>query len=286
MLTQQLVNGLTLGFAYGMLAAGLTLGQTMTGVLNFAHGDFFVLAAFISLVLQAHGWPFAICVLTATVVVALVALTFEVVVLEAVKGNLQKSLATIALSLGLTDAMLLIFGADTASFRPVYPEGVLHLGSAVFDWGMVISALILCLVVIAFSIFMSRARMAIAFRATAEQPMLAEQWGIPVLRYQRIAVLLAAVLASCAAQTVGPLWQINYSMGSSLTIKAFAAAMIGGLGNPRGAVIGGLLLGLSESLFAAYISSSWRDMFVYALVLVLLLFRAGGLMKTPHARLA
>jgi branched-chain amino acid transport system permease protein len=286
MLTQQLLNGISLGFAYGVLATGLSLGQSVSGVINFAHGDLFVLAAFLTLTLQSLGYPYLLCGLISICLTAAIGLVFAWLVLDHLVGSIEKSLATIALSLGLTDAMLLAFGSDTAAFRRIYPEGVIRLGTAVTDWATIFAALLLAAVTILFTVFREHTNIGLALRATAEDPLLASRLGIPINWYRRGAFVIAAVLAALAAAIIGPTWQINYRMGEGLTLMAFTGAMIGGLGNPTGALAGGIVLGLAEALFAGYVSSSWRDLFIYALLILLLVIRGRGLIRETERRVA
>lgn len=286
MLTQQVINGLGTGLIYGLLALGFSLAYCTTRVINFAHGEFFTLGAFLGITLQRFEH---FSVLTASALAAFaVAIGAGVVaffVLWWLPSALERSVATIALSLALRDGMLVAFGSDTASF----PSSPLESATSLFGVTLPQYALALIawtgLLLLALWLLVTRSRIGVQMRATAEDRELSATNGVRIRNVEAIAFAVAALGAAAAGLLIGPSWQVNYAAGSIVGVKAFTAAMIGGLGRLGGAVVGGILLGLTEALFAGYISSTWKDFAVFMLLLATLLFFPRGLFSRSTQRL-
>jgi branched-chain amino acid transport system permease protein len=287
MLTQQIANGIATGLAYAVLASGLSLTFSATRIVNFAHGDLFVLGAFLCLSLQREfDVPyFPAAAISVACIVALSAL-IGLGVVDRIKGTLAQSIATIALGLGLRDGVLIVFGSDSASFPPLYPDGVFQFAAARIPWSSAFVAVILTVIVLAFTAFMRHSRWGLWMRAAAINNRLAESVGISVRQTRVLAFAVSGGLAAVAAVVVGPVWQVSYGLGPLVAVKAFAAAIIGGFGDLRGAFVGGLVLGLLESLFAGYVSSQWRDAAVYGLLMGILILSPRGIFQTFIRRIA
>lgn len=285
MLAQQISNGIASGLAYAVLAAGLSLTFSATRIVNFAHGDLFVLGAFLCLSLQRlWGVPYAIAAPVAVGVVAALSALIGLGILNRIRGTLYQTIATIAIGLGLRDGILLMFGSDTASFPELYPQGVFEIGGARVSWSALYIAVALTVIVIAFRYFVINTRWGLWMRGAALNERLADSVGISVTRTRIGAFAISGALAALAAVIVGPIWQVSHGLGPLVAVKAFAAAIIGGFGDLRGAFLGGLIIGLLDSLFAGYVSSQWRDAAVYALLLLVLVVAPRGLFPTFKAR--
>jgi branched-chain amino acid transport system permease protein len=278
MLMQQLANGLSTGLIYGLLALGFSLAYSTTRVVNFAHGDFFSLGALLGIWFQReNGFSLLPASLLSGVAMTVAAGSFAFFVLWWLRSPLQRTVATIAVSLGLRDAMLLAFGSDSASFPQVSVEGTSHLlGIVVSRYSLFLTAWTAALL-LTFWFLVARTRVGTWMRATAQDPELAATSGVVVRNVEATAFALGAFAAVAGGLLIGPSWQVSYSSGSVVGVKAFTSAMLGGLGRLDGAVAGGVLLGLAEALFAGYISSAWKDLAVFLVLLVTLLFLPRGL---------
>lgn len=286
MLGQQIANGVASGLVYGLLALGFSLAYATTRVINFAHGDIFAVGAFVGLSLQqSAGLPFPVAALIAILLVAISATIFAYSLLWRLRTTLERSVATIALALILRDGMLLLFGSDSASFGAVFPEGSIHIGTVAMPRAsLVIMAASLCLLA-SFWWLSGRTRWGLWMRATAQDAELAAANGIPTRSIQAIAFGLGSSLAAAAGLLIGPAWQMHYAVGTVVGVKAFTAAMLGGLGHLTGALAGGLLLGVAEAILAGYGSSAWKDLTVYACLLAVLLLAPRGLFAMGKRRL-
>jgi branched-chain amino acid transport system permease protein len=285
MLAQQLANGLTTGLVYGLLALGFSLAYSSTRVINFAHGEFFTLGALLSITLQrGRGLPALAASPIAAVTITIAAVAFAFFILWWLRTPLQRSVATIAVSLGLRDAMLLAFGSDNASFPRAPADGsFVVLDAAIPRYAALLSVWTVALLV-AFWFLVARTRLGLWMRATAQDPELAATNGIAIRRVEAGAFALGALAAAAAGLLIGPSWQVSYSSGSVVGVKAFTSAMLGGLGRLDGAVAGGILLGLVEALFAGYVSSAWKDFAVFWVLLVALLVLPRGLFSLRATR--
>jgi branched-chain amino acid transport system permease protein len=286
MFSQQLANGLVVGLIYGLLALGLSLAFATTRIVNFAHGEMFTLGAFLGLTIQrGTGLPFLLVAVVSALAVFFLASLLAQFVLWRLETPLQRSVATIALALGLRDAMLIAFGSDSASFLPVFPEGSWDMGPVVVPRSFAWVGGLTLLLLLAFVGFVERSRWGIWMRATAQDVELAAAAGVRTRRVQTLAFGLGAMLAAAAALLVGPTWQISYASGIPVGLKAFTAAVIGGLGNLWGALLGGILLGLGEALFAGYLSSAWKDFWVFLLLIGVIVFLPRGILPAQAERL-
>jgi branched-chain amino acid transport system permease protein len=286
MLVQQLMNGLSTGLIYGLLALGFSLAYSTTRVINFAHGEFFTLGAFLGITLQRWGGlsPIAAAIVAALSVTA-VAAAFAYGVLWRLPSALTRAVATIAASLALRDGMLLAFGSDTASFSTSSLQRTVSVLTVVVPRYTLDLTIWTAVLLIALWLLLKRTRIGVHMRATAQDRELAASAGIRVRHVEAIAFGVAALGAAAAGLLIGPSWQVNFAAGSIVGVKAFTAAMVGGLGRLGGAVIGGILLGLTEAIFAGYVSSAWKDLAVFMLLLLTLLWFPRGLFSFRAQRL-
>ena len=271
MFTQQVANGISIGFIYALLAMGLALSYSTSRVVNFAHGDIFTLGAFIGLISQRHlGMPFAAAAPFACILVGAAAALFSYCVLWHLTASLDRSVATIALGLGLRDGMLIVFGSDSQSFANVYPTRVLVIGAVSMPVSILIVTALTGVLLLGVGLTVARSRIGIQMRAAAQDAELATMIGISTRRIQAMAFGGACMLAAAAGNLVGPLWQVYYAAGIPVGLKAFTAALLSGFGSIKGATLGGLIVGILESLIAGYVSSTWKDLMVYSCMLIAL----------------
>jgi len=283
--TQQLVNGVSLGFVYALLALGLALAYSTSRVINFAHGDVFTLGAFVGLGLQRHlGIHFGLAAVGASIAVFLGGAVFSYHVLWRLRTSLERSVSTIALGLGLRDGMLIIFGSDSQSFDAVYPTGVIGIGGMVLPSSLLIVIALTALLLVGVGLAVTMTSIGIQMRAAAQDPELAAMIGISTRKIQALGFGSGCMLAAIAGVLVGPVWQVYYAAGSPVGVKAFTAALLGGFGSLRGATLGGLMVGVLEALLAGYVSSTWKDLGVYACLLMTLLLLPRGLVHTGSNR--
>lgn len=288
---QQLINGLAVGGIYALVALGYTMVYGVLKLINFAHGDLFTIGAYLGLTLLVSGGlsgslaPVLAVGLVVLIVFGLVAL-FGVALERVAYRPLRKAnrLAAVVSALGASivfqNAVMLIYGARVY----VYPENlipslvfnVFGLNVPVMRVIVIVSSLVLMLALYAF---INRTRMGTAIRAVAIDQGAARLMGINVDRVISLVFLIGAGLGGVAGVMVGVYYgQIDFMMGWSYGLKAFTAAILGGIGNIPGAMIGGLLLGVIEALGASYLAMAWKDAIAFLVLILILIIRPTGLL--------
>ena len=288
---QQLINGLAVGGIYALVALGYTMVYGVLKLINFAHGDIFTIGAYLGMTLLVSGslsgsmTPVLAVGLVVIIVFGLVALLG--VALERVAYRpLRKAnrLAAVVSALGASivfqNAVMLIYGARVY----VYPENLIPtltfnifgLNVPVMRVIVIVSSLVLMLALYAF---INRTRMGTAIRAVAIDQGAARLMGINVDRVISLVFFIGAGLGGVAGVMVGTYYgQIDFTMGWSYGLKAFTAAILGGIGNIPGAMIGGLLLGVIEALGASYLAMAWKDAIAFLVLILILIIRPTGLL--------
>lgn len=282
MLWQQLINGLVQGSMYALVAVGFSLICGVLGMITFSHGEVFMVGAFAGLIAVAalHFGLFA--GLTAAMAAALLlGLVTERVAFRPFRGGspLTPALITIGFSILLQAAVLLTVGADTKPFPYDVSTFKFNLGPAVIsDIELMVIGMTLVLL-IALQLFIHKTRWGLALRATALHFDAAGLMGVNTNVVVALTFGLASTLAGVGGIMVGTYYSAFYPrMGVVISLKALAAATLGGIGSVNGAIIGSLLLGLIESLTVAYISASYRDVVAFAILIAVLLVRPSGLL--------
>lgn len=284
---QNLANGVVTGSSYGMMALGYSLIYGSLQVLNLAHGDLLMVGGFIGwgvsalLAPVAGAWGLLAAVLAAFAGVGLCGVLLERVAYRPLMraGRLAPLLSALGASLILQNAALLLFGARAKVYPPVGKLSALGLGlgSVRVPFSGAFLVLVAFLLMVAVDQLVARTPLGFAIRAVSQNREAAELIGIPVGRVFAATFFLGAGLAGAGGVLLGFHYgQVDFFMGFSAGLKAFTSAVIGGIGNPRGAVAGGLLLGLSESLAVTFFSPAYRDVIsLLLLVAVLVAFPRG-----------
>jgi branched-chain amino acid transport system permease protein len=284
---QLLVAGLATGGIYALVAIGFTLLWQTSQTINFAQGEFVMLPAFFILIGLGGGAPFwgavAIGILVSAIVLGVL---FKRLLVDPMirHGVLPLAIATMALALFLKEAVKDFYGAEAQPFPPLAADiNVSFFGATVAVQSLIVLAIALG-AVIALQLFLNRTQTGRRMQATAQNPTVARILGIPVDRMILIAFVINAVLAALAATLVTPIYLAKFSNGEYLGIAAFIAAIVGGFNQVRGAIVGGLLLGVIDNFAAAYLSAQYRAAIPLLLLIVVILFRPQGLLGRLEER--
>ncbi|MFE7650831.1 branched-chain amino acid ABC transporter permease [Streptomyces phaeoluteigriseus] len=299
-LPQQLVNGLLLGSMYGLVAIGYTMVYGIVQLINFAHGEIFMTGAFGALSVYLWVLPngttmwiaLPLMLIGAMLVASLVAVGAERFAYRPLRGapRLAPLITAIGLSLALQQAVWAWYPeATSARTFPQIEGGPFHIGDVTIQTGDVflLAAAPISMGVLAY--FVMKTRTGRGMQATAQDPDTAKLMGVNTDRIIVVAFALGAAFAAVGGVAYGLKYgQIDYRMGFILGLKAFTAAVLGGIGNIYGAMIGGVVLGIAETLATAYIadipgmdqfgSQSWADVWAFVLLILVLLFRPQGLL--------
>lgn len=282
---QFLITGLGQGAIYAMVGVGFVLIYSVTGVINFAQGEFVMLGAMSATTFVAAGWPLPLVFLSATLVAALAGgLTERLTLAPARKASIQTQIIiTIGVALAMEGIALLIWGVNPRRFGPFIAGRPYEFFSISISRQIVWVAVFVVFVAGSLWWFLARTIVGKAMRACAMNAEAARLQGISPSIMSFSAFVLATAIAGSAGVVLVPITSASYDMGLFLALKGFTAAVIGGMVSPWGAIGGGLLLGAAEFLAAGYISSGFKDAIAFAVLLVVLIVRPSGLVRGVRA---
>jgi branched-chain amino acid transport system permease protein len=279
------IVGLSIGMVYALVAIGISLIYSGLDVVHFAHGEIYMLGAFIGLVIyEKLKLPFPVVLVGSMIVTGLVGVFIERVfyrrILRGGGGYTVAGMAMVicgfGMSIVLQNVAFLIWGARALPF-PVSYGMPIEVGNvtlpAAYVW-IVVAAVVL---MTGLHLFLKKTRLGLAVRAVAGNKEIAALMGIDVGLTISVIFGVACALGAAAGVLVGPINYVQVQMGIGVLIKAFAAAVIGGFGNLPGAVLGGLLVGVTESLGAGYLSGNYKDIYAFILLIIVLMIRPAGM---------
>ena len=284
---QYLINGISIGSVYAIIALGYTMVYGIAKMLNFAHGDVIMVGAYISFCVTSYlGLPAWVSVIAAVVVCTLLGITIEGLAYKPLRGtpSLAVLITAIGVSYFLQNAAQLIWSSSPKNFTSVVTMNPISLfeGRLVITGEVLLTVVVSALVMVGLTLFTSKTRTGKAMRAVSEDRAAAQLMGINVNQTISTTFAIGSALAAVAGvllcSTVPTLMPTTGSMPG---IRAFTAAVLGGIGSIPGAMIGGLLLGVIEILGKAYISTELGDALVFAVLIVVLLFKPAGLLGKP-----
>ena len=284
---QLFFSGLATGSIYALAALGFTLLWQAAGTINFAQGEFVMLPAFMMLGFMAMGAPLLVAFLLSCLVsVVVLGWAFKRSIVDPLLrfGMMPIVVATIGLSIAMRNGVRAGFSAEAHPFPSLFGDTLFRVAGVTVtaaDIGTLVFAL---LIVLATQAFLAKTVTGRAMQAVAQNTESASVLGINVPRMIFYTFAINAVLACAAAMLVTPTYLAKFDMGESLGTKAFFAAIIGGFNNSRGALLGGLIGGVSENLAAAYISPAYKDAVALVIFMVVILFKPQGLLGKKEER--
>ncbi len=283
---QLVFSGMATGSIYALAALGFTLLWQASGTINFAQGEFVMLPAFVMLAFASAGAPMQVSfLLTIIVAIAVLGWAFKRGIVDPLFrfGMMQIVVATIGLSIAMRNGVRL-WSAEPHPFPSLFADKIFNLGGVTVTMGDIGTLALALALVFATQAFLARTITGRAMQAVAQNTESAAVLGINVPKMIFYTFAINAVLACAAALLVTPVYLAKFDMGESLGTKAFFAAVIGGFNNSRGALLGGLIVGVGENLAAAYVSSAYKDAVALALFMVVILFKPQGLLGRKEER--
>jgi len=284
---QLVISGTATGAIYALAALGFTLLWQASGTINFAQGEFVMLPAFAMLLLLTIGAPlwlaFALACLASMLALGI---GFKLLVVDPLirHGVIPLVIATLGLTIGLKNMVKAAYSAEAHPFPYLFPDTLLTVGTlrvSSFDIGTLFVA---GLIVFCLQSFLNRTMTGRAMQAVAQNTEAAAVLGINVKRMILYVFLMNALLAAVAAVLVTPTYLAKFDMGDTIGLKACYAAIIGGFNQTRGALLGGVLVGILENLMGAYVSPAYKEGVALMLFLVVILFRPEGLLGKAEER--
>jgi branched-chain amino acid transport system permease protein len=301
-LPQQLVNGLTLGGVYALIAIGYTMVYGILGMLNFAHGEIYMIGGFTGWwvlhlltknneVMMHATLVISLMIILAMAVSAVVGMLAERIAYRPLRNapRINLLLSALGVSIFLQNLVLNYQGAKVRSFHisSLIPESlrVIQIGPAVFSFMRALVIAITFLLMGLLALMIKKTKVGKAMRATAQDIEAAAFMGIDVDRIVVLVFLIGSALGGAAGTLVGLLFtQVDYYVGFQAGLKGFTAAVLGGIGNIYGAMLGGILLGFAESLAVTFLPSAYKDVVAFVILIMVLIVRPWGLMgeKSPE----
>ncbi|MDE1951810.1 MAG: branched-chain amino acid ABC transporter permease [Betaproteobacteria bacterium] len=285
---QLTLSGLATGAIYALVGLGFSLLWQASGTINFAQGEFVMLPAFCMLfcIENLHLPLWLAFLITCGLAMLTLGFVFNRVIVAPLRryGVIPLVIATLGLSTGLQSTVKAVFGAEPQPFPSIFPSTLIHIGELTLSWADVGTLVLAGMIVFGMQLLLEKTLTGRAMQAVAQNTEGAEILGINVKRMVLLTFLANAVLACVAALLVTPTYLATFDMGSTLSLKAFYAAIIGGFNETRGALIGGLLIGVTENLVASYISPGYKDGVALLLFMVVIMFRPQGLLGKIEER--
>ncbi|MBV9812674.1 MAG: branched-chain amino acid ABC transporter permease [Acetobacteraceae bacterium] len=296
LLVQQTINGLSLGAMYALLALGFTLVYGILELINFAHFNVFMVGTFIALgTLQLMGLNGQDVILTGLPLVLVLVVAFVVTMtacgaigvcierfflrpVRNIKGP-AAMITTIGISYILFNIILLAIGADAHNFPNPLPPITFAIGGAVLRMREVLIWVIATALMMALTYFVRYTRLGKAMRATAQDPEAARMMGVEVDRVVMTAFFVGSALAGAGGLIFGLYYNFtSFIVGFNAGLRAFTAAVLGGIGNVPGAMLGGVIIGLIEAMGGQFIATAWTDVIIFSILVLVLVFRPAGLL--------
>lgn len=296
---QQLINGITLGSIYGLIAIGYTMVFGIIGMINFAHGDVFMVSAFIAMLLflavttflgiSSLFLAFFIILIAGMILTSLWSWTIERIAYRPLRGSFRLAplISAIGMSIFLANFVQVVQGPRNKPLAPMFNDVIKLTSGGEFDVTLAYKQIVIVTVTIAllaiFWFVVQKTSLGRAQRACEQDRKMAALLGINVDRTISITFIIGASLAAVA----GVLYLVNYGVvsfsdGFIPGVKAFTAAVLGGIGSIPGAVLGGLLIGLVEVLWSAYVSSDYKNVAAFSILIIALIFMPSGLLGRPE----
>ena len=281
-LIQTLISGLSLGSIYALIALGYTMVYGIAKMLNFAHGDIIMVGAYaVITAVFTMGLPPFIAILISIALCALLGIVIEFLAYRPLRQAqpLAVLITAIGVSYLLQNLALLIYGSEQKVFPTIVALPTVHIGGVYIDGITLATLVVTAVIMVALSLFINKTRMGKAMRAVSEDKEAAELMGISVNRTITVTFAIGSALAGVAAIFYGAAYTyIRPTTGAMPGIKAFTAAVFGGIGSIPGAMLGGILLGVIEQLSKTYISTLWADAIVFGVLVVVLVVKPTGLL--------
>lgn len=289
---QQMVNAIFLGSIYSLIALGYTMVYGIIELINFAHGELFTAGAFIGVIvlsfLQQIGWVDSHFVLSlfitfsmAMIYVAVLGVAVEHIAYKPLRkaSRLSALLSALGMSIFLSNGMMLAQGVSDRAYPQVFGNAGIEIFGAIITYGQIFILLLAIVLMVGLQIFVHRTKLGKAMRATAQNKSMSRMLGINTDRTIRLTFMIGPALGAAAGVMVGLSYgAVRFDMGFIFMIKAFAAAILGGIGSIPGAMLGGMIIGFVEVSWTAFLPSEWKDVTTFTILILVLYLKPSGIL--------
>lgn len=282
MIGQQIFNGLTLGMCYALLAVGYSLVFGILRLVNFSHGTIYAFGAHVALLLISMNFGIVPAILFSLVITGVLGILIDKTALEPLRKKKSIPIASLITTIGISNIiqnlLTVYFGSEKKAFPALFDFGIISVGDIQLSYTQIFICIVSLLLMLLLVILVMKTKIGLAMRACEQNPKASNFVGINVNFVVSFTFFLGGVSAAIAGSLISGYYQIVYpNMGYMAGLKAFAAAVLGGIGSLPGALVGGLLVGLSESMAATFLGSTYRDCMAFVILIIVLIVRPNGL---------
>ena len=282
MLVQQIFNGLALGMGYALIAVGYSLIFGILRLVNFSHGAIYAFGAEMAMIFIGMRFGVTAGIAAAMILTGILGICIDKLALEPLRKKKSKPIASLITTIGIsniiTNLLIVFLGSEKRNFNNIFGEGSVKLGNTVLTHTQIMMCLVSFALMLILMFIVYKTKIGLAMRATQQNSKAAAMMGINVDVVIAFTFFLAGVCATIAGALVGGYYQIVYpNMGFMAGLKAFAAAVLGGIGSLPGALLGGLIVGVSESMAATFFGSTYRDAIAFVILIIVLIVKPNGL---------
>ena len=282
MLVQQIFNGLALGMGYALIAVGYSLIFGILRLVNFSHGAIYAFGAEMAMIFIGMRFGITAGIVTAMILTGVLGICIDKLALEPLRKKKSKPIASLITTIGIsniiTNLLIVFLGSEKRNFNNIFGDGSIKFGNTVLTHTQIMMCLVSLALMLILMFIVFKTKIGLAMRATQQNSKAAAMMGINVDFVIAFTFFLAGVCATIAGALVGGYYQIVYpNMGFMAGLKAFAAAVLGGIGSLPGALLGGLIVGVSESMAATFLGSTYRDAIAFIILIIVLIAKPNGL---------
>lgn len=283
MAIQQLINGISLGMSYALVAVGFSLIFGTLRLIYFAQGAIYAFGALMTIWFTSFHWGIFPAILLAVVLTGILGIVIDKTALKPLRAKKSIPIASLITTIGLANIiqnlLTIAFGSQKRAFPALFNFGAITIGEVQIRSSQIAMVVISMILLIAMTLIISKTKIGLAMRATEQNQKAATMMGIDVNYVISFTFFLAGVCAAIAGVLIGGYYQTAYpGMGFMVSLKAFAAAVLGGIGSLPGAIIGGLIIGVSESFAAMAFGSTYRDAVGFIILILVLLVLPSGIL--------
>ena len=282
MIVQQIFNGLALGMGYALIAVGYSLIFGILRLVNFSHGAIYAFGAEMAMIFIGMRFGVTAGIVTAMILTGVLGICIDKLALEPLRKKKSKPIASLITTIGIsniiTNLLIVFLGSEKRNFNNIFGDGSIKFGNTVLTHTQIMMCLVSLALMLILMFIVYKTKIGLAMRATQQNSKAAAMMGINVDFVIAFTFFLAGVCATIAGALVGGYYQIVYpNMGFMAGLKAFAAAVLGGIGSLPGALLGGLIVGVSESMAATFLGSTYRDAIAFVILIIVLIVKPNGL---------
>lgn len=282
MLAQQIFNGLALGMGYALIAVGYSLVFGILRLVNFSHGAIYAFGAEMAMVFIGLNFGIVPGIIASMIVTGLLGIAIDKVALEPLRKKHSMPIASLITTIGIsniiTNLLIVFLGSEKRNFPQLFNSGSVKIGSVVISSTQIMMCVVSLILMGVLVFIVYKTKIGLAMRASEQNAKAANLMGINVNFVISFTFFLAGMSATIAGALVGGYYQIVYpNMGFMAGLKAFAAVVLGGIGSLPGALLGGLIVGVSESMAASFMGSTYRDSIAFVILIIVLIVRPHGL---------